>query len=280
MAGASDNGKSENDLVQAARRGERSALNTLAERHQQRVFSFGMKMCGDAEDAREVAQETLLTMVRSLRDFRGEASISTWLYTVARSFCIKRRRRSKGAPAQHESLDQAGQAQAAAPGPSPEQALLGRETRDAVASALDHLEPEAREVVVLRDIEGLTAPEVATVTGMSVAAVKSRLHRARQALRQRLLAVVGGDDSNQPAPPNCPDVLTLLSKKLEDDVSPDLCAEMERHVDGCPHCKGLCDSLKRTLAVCKSFPSPSVPPDVQESLRKAVQAALDERRSD
>jgi RNA polymerase sigma-70 factor (ECF subfamily) len=54
---------------------------------------------------------------------------------------------------------------------------------------------------------------------------------------------------------------------------------MERHVDGCPHCKGLCDSLKRTLAVCKSFPSPSVPPEVQESLRKAVQEALDERGS-
>jgi RNA polymerase sigma-70 factor (ECF subfamily) len=279
MMGASDNAKTENDLVQAARRGERSALNALAERHQQRVFSFGMKMCGDVEDAREVAQETLLTMVRSLRDFRGEAAISTWLYTVARSFCIKRRRRSKGEPAQHESLDQAGQAQASAPGPSPEQALLGRETRDAVASALDHLEPEAREVVVLRDIEGLTAPEVAMVTGMSVAAVKSCLHRARQALRQQLLAVVGGDDSNLPALPNCPDVLTLLSKKLENDVSPDLCAEMERHVDGCPHCKGLCDSLKRTLAVCKSFPSPSVPPEVQESLRKAVQEALDERGS-
>lgn len=276
MVAESDDVRTEDALVRAARGGDRSALNALAEQHQQRVFGFGMKMCGDPEDAKEVAQETLLTMVRSLRDFRGDATISTWLYTVARSFCIKKRRRTKGAPTHHETLDEAAQERAPAPAPSPEQTLLGREERDAVAAALDHLEPEAREVVVLRDIEGLTAPEVAAVTGLSVAAVKSRLHRARQALRERLLAVVGGDSDRPPAP-SCPDVLTLLSKKLEDDVSPELCAEMERHVDSCPHCKGLCDSLKRTLAVCKSFPSPSVPRHVQESLRKTVHAALDER---
>jgi RNA polymerase sigma-70 factor (ECF subfamily) len=216
-------------------------------------------------------------MVRSVRDFRGEASLSTWLYTVARSLCIKKRRRTKGAPAQHEALDGTTYEQAAAPDPSPEQTLLAREARDAVAAALDQLEPEAREVVILRDLEGLTAPQVAEVTGLSVAAVKSRLHRARQSLRTQLLAVVGGE-GGAAAQPSCPDVLTLLSKKLENEISPDLCAEMERHVDGCPHCKRLCDSLKRTLALCKSASSPLVPRHVQESLRKAVQAALDEQR--
>jgi RNA polymerase sigma-70 factor (ECF subfamily) len=273
MAHEGDGSQTEDALLLAARKGDRAALGDLLERQQQRVFAFGMKMCGDVEDAQEVAQDTLLSMVRSVRDFRGEASLSTWLYTVARSFCIKKRRRSKGAPAQHEPLDAAEREQASAAAPSPEQALLGRETRDAVAAALDQLEPEAREVVILRDIEGLTASEVAQVTGLSVAAVKSRLHRARQSLRTQLLAVVGGEEVAL-AQPNCPDVLTMLSKKLEDEISPDLCAEMERHVDGCPHCKGVCDSLKRTLALCKSAPSPLVPQHVQESLRKAVQAAL------
>jgi len=277
MVNEGDAAPTEDALLLAARKGDRAALGDLLERHQRQVFAFGMKMCGDSEDAQEVAQNTLLSMVRSVRDFRGEASLSTWLYTVARSFCIKKRRRTKGAPAHHEPLDAAAHEQAAEPAPSPEQTLLGRETRDAVAAALDQLEPEAREVVILRDLEGLTAPEVAQITGLSVAAVKSRLHRARQSLRTQLLAVVGGD-GGAPAQPNCPDVLTMLSKKLEDEISPDMCAEMERHVDGCPHCKGLCDSLKRTLALCKSAPSPQVPRQVQESLRKAVQAALDEQR--
>jgi RNA polymerase sigma-70 factor (ECF subfamily) len=265
--------ETESALLAAARKGDRAALSALLEQHQRKVFSFGVKMCGDAEDAKDVAQETLLTMARTVQDFRGDASLSTWLYTVARSFCIKKRRRTKGAPASHEPLDKATLAYDGEPTTTPEQTLLGREARETVAAALDQLEPEAREVVILRDIEGLTAAEVANVTGTSIAAVKSRLHRARAALREHLLAVVGGETS-EPARPSCPDVLTMLSKKLEDEISPDVCAQMEAHVAECPHCRGVCDSLKRTLALCKSLPTPTVPKHVQDSLRKAVASAI------
>ena len=275
MSAPNDQSSAESDLLAAARQGDRSALSALLARHQQRVFGFGVKMCGNPDDARDVAQDTLLTMARKLQDFRGDASLSTWLYTVARSFCIKKRRRTKGAPAYHEPLDRATQERTGEPAATPEQMLLGREARETVAAALDQLEPEAREVLVLRDIEGLTAAEVAEVTGVSVAAVKSRLHRARAALRERLLAVVGGEPA-EPRPASCPDVLTMLSRKLEDEISPDVCAEMEQHVAGCPHCASVCDSLKRTLAVCKALPSPEVPAHVQESLRKAVADAMDD----
>jgi RNA polymerase sigma-70 factor, ECF subfamily len=281
MLSENDRTASESSLIAAARRGDRAALSRLLENHQQRVFGFGVKMCGDVEDAKDVAQETLLTLVRTMRDFRGEASISTWLYTVARSFCIKKRRRTKGAPAHHEPLDKVSQEtapDAAAAAPTPEQMLLGREARETVAAALDKLDPDWREVIVLRDIEGLSAAEVAEVTGTSVAAVKSRLHRARTALRENLLGVVGGEPAT-PAPASCPDVLTMLSKKLEDEISPDVCAKMEAHLEGCPHCKSLCDSLKQTLAVCSALPTPSVPTQVQESLRKAVAEAIDQNQS-
>jgi RNA polymerase sigma-70 factor (ECF subfamily) len=66
----------------------------------------------------------------------------------------------------------------------------------------------------------------------------------------------------------------MLSRKLEDEISPEVCAEMEQHVAGCPHCASLCDSLRRTLAVCKTLPTPEVPTDVQASLRQAVANAL------
>jgi RNA polymerase sigma-70 factor (ECF subfamily) len=266
---------SEGSLVEAARRGDRAALSRLLEQHQQRVFGFGVKMCGDVEDAKEVAQETLLTLVRNLPGFRGEASISTWLYTVARSFCIKKRRRTKGAPAHHEPLDTVTRetaSEAAAAVFTPEQMLQSREARDAVATALDMLDPDWREVIVLRDIEGLSAAEVADVTGLGVAAVKSRLHRARAALRTNLVALLG--ETSTPAPASCPDVLTMLSKKLEDEMSPEVCAQMEDHLQGCPHCKGLCDSLKKTLAACRALPTPSVPVQVQESLRRAIAEAM------
>ena len=276
MTGEGSDATTESGLLVAARKGDRAALAKLLERHQQKVFGFGVKMCGDSEDAKDVAQETLLTMARTMKDFRGDASLSTWLYTVARSFCIKKRRRTKGAPAFHEPLDHAAHESASEPSMTPEQALLGREAHETVATALDALEPEAREVVILRDVEGLTAAEVAEVTGASVAAVKSRLHRARTALREHLLALLGGEPAAG-ATPSCPDVLTMLSKKLEDEISPDVCAEMEAHVASCPHCSGVCDSLKRSLALCKSLPTPTVPQHVQDSLRRAVASALAEK---
>jgi RNA polymerase sigma-70 factor (ECF subfamily) len=281
MSSENESTASESTLIAAARRGDPAALSRLLENHQQRVFGFGVKMCGDVEDAKDVAQETLLTLVRTMREFRGEATISTWLYTVARSFCIKKRRRTKGAPAHHEPLDKVSQETASdtsVAAPTPEQTLLGRETREMVAAALDQLDPEWREVIVLRDIEGLSATEVAEVTGVSVAAVKSRLHRARAALRESLLGLIGEEPSS-PALASCPDVLTMLSKKLEDEISPDVCAKMEAHLAGCPHCKSLCDSLKKTLAVCSSLPTPSVPTQVQESLRKAVAEAIGESQA-
>src|SRR5574342_169891 len=96
--------RADSELLEAARRGDADSLEALLARHQAQVYRFGMKMCRDPEDARDVLQDTLLAVARTVKDFRGAASVSTWLYTIARSFCIKRRRRSKFAPAQEESL--------------------------------------------------------------------------------------------------------------------------------------------------------------------------------
>src|SRR5512143_3531332 len=89
-------------LLERARAGDHRALESLLERHQAQVYRFGMKMCRDPEDAKDVLQDTLLAMARGVKDFRGASSVSTWLYTIARSFCIKKRRRSKFAPDQEE----------------------------------------------------------------------------------------------------------------------------------------------------------------------------------
>ena len=82
-------------LLDRARTGDRRALEDLIGRHQRRVYRFGLKMCRDPEDAKDVLQETLIAAARNIRDFRGASAVSTWLYTIARSFCIKRRRRGK-----------------------------------------------------------------------------------------------------------------------------------------------------------------------------------------
>lgn len=261
-------------LIEAARGGDREALEAFIERQQGRVLRFGMKMCRDPEDARDVAQETLLAAARGIAGFREAASPSTWLFTIARSFCIKKRRRSKFAPASVLPLD--GEERRAAlevpdGGRGPEQVLENRRLAAALDTAIAALEPKYREVLVLRDVEGLKAAEVAAATGLGVEAVKSRLHRARLQVRERLAPHLG---RIPPPGRSCPDILGLFSRHLEDEVDPETCAQMERHLASCPRCTSACDSLKRVLSVCRSSPAPAVPSNLQESVRAGIRAFL------
>jgi RNA polymerase sigma-70 factor, ECF subfamily len=269
------------DLLDSARAGNPDALERLLARHQAQVYRFGMKMCRDPEDARDVLQDTLLAMARSVRDFRGASSISTWLYTIARSFCIKKRRRSKFAPSQERSLDTDAAPEAARladPARAPDGALADRQVGEAIEQAIAALEPGYREVLLLRDVEGLSASEVAEVVGISTQAVKSRLHRARLAVRGQVAPLLGiqvGASVSE----TCPDVLTLFSRHLEDEISAEVCAEMERHLEACPRCRSACDSLKRTLALCRTpRPSDHVPASIQASVRIAIRDFLAQNR--
>ena len=137
------------------------------------------------------------------------------------------------------------------------------------------LEPMYREVLLLRDVEGLTAPEVAHITGASVQAVKSRLHRARLSVRAHVAPLLGIPTDLPAAAGTCPDVLELFSAHLEGELSPEVCATMERHIEDCPRCKGACDSVKRTLSLCQAAaPAIQVPAAVQASVKVALRNFL------
>ena len=267
----------DDELLAAARQGDAAALEVLLVRYQPHLYRFGLRMCGNVEDAGDVAQESLISMARSLRDFRGDSSVSSWLYTIARRFCIKKRRRSKFAPAREESLDAPETAAAqrlADPAPSPEQTATNRELAVALTRAIDALDPAQREVLLLRDVEGLSAPEAAKVLGISIEAVKSRLHRARVAVRQDLAPVLGRPADGSPRTAMCPDVLTLFSRHLEGEIDPSVCATMEAHLAQCSHCRHTCESLKRTLAICRQLPTPDVPASLATSVKAAIRAFL------
>lgn len=270
------------ELLAAAQAGDPKALDEILERHQRRVYRFGLKMCRDAEDAKDVLQDTLIAAARTIRDFRGASSVSTWLYTIARSFCIKHRRRSKFAPDQEESLDSREPGlearQVIDPTRGPDDELSGRQVEDALESAIAGLDPMYREVLVLRDVEGLSAPEVGEIMGLTVEAVKSRLHRARTAVREAVAPVLSPDTVGpraEPIAPGCPDIVQLFSQHLEGEISGDLCATMERHLAKCPTCEARCDSLQRTLSLCKNAALPEVPVSVQNSVRKAIKQFIE-----
>ncbi len=256
----------------AASRGDRRALERLLAGEQARLYAYSKSMCHHAADAEDVTQDTMLAVARHIHTFRGEASFSSWLFHIARSFCIKKRRRRLGQPATFEPLERA-----RLPGgdAGPEAAVGRKEIGRILDEALRALPRDVREVIVLRDLEGLSAAEAAEVMGLSVGALKSKLHRARAALEAQLAPALGLSTGKRAKGSSCPDVLQLYSRKLEGELSPNLCKELEGHVASCVQCKGACQALKRSLAVCQR--TPIVPRDVQERVRAAVRVVLDER---
>jgi RNA polymerase sigma-70 factor (ECF subfamily) len=270
---AGDRDPRDDDLLLAASRGgDAAALEALIVRHQPRVYRFGLKMCRNAEDAADVVQETFAAMARTVRGFRGDASVPTWLYTIARSFCLKKRRRRRFAPARTESLEAARAERLPDQAPDPERTAAREEVASALSHAIDSLEPAQREVLVLRDVEGLSASEVAGVLRLTVPAVKSRLHRARLTVRARMAPLLERPAAG--AAGRCPNVLMLFSQHLEGEIAPEACARMQAHLAACRDCRGACESLKRTLALCGATPAPQVPASLRDSVRDAIRDFL------
>ena len=253
-------------LISAARDGDRAALERLLAAEQARIYSFGLKMCRNGEDARDIVQDTMFAVARGISGFRGDAAFSTWLFQIARSFCIKKRRARKGAPKHTEALDHVPESALTDATPSPEQTARGKELETLLNEGLATLPVAAREVIVLRDVEGLTAPEVAQVLGISVDAVKSKLHRARASLHKALAPRL---DPATTSTGQCPDILAMYSRQLEGDLNGALCAKLEAHVAECPRCAGTCDALKKSLAVCKTLVV--VPDEVQAAVRTSLE---------
>ncbi|HEX8796898.1 MAG TPA: sigma-70 family RNA polymerase sigma factor, partial [Polyangiaceae bacterium] len=247
----------------------KESIGKLLESYAPTIHRFALRMCRDPEDARDVVQETMLAASRGLDGFRGESSLSTWLFTIARSFCIKARRLRTGEPERVLSLESEDVEPMRSGAAAPDEAAGERELGRALEAAIGALDPMYREVLVLRDAEGLTAPEVATVLGIGVDAVKSRLHRARTAVREKLAPLLHAD---APPSPGCPDVVPILSRYLEGEIAHTDCADMECHVAGCPRCRAQCDSLRRTLDLCRASATRAqqVPPEVQEQVRRAL----------
>jgi RNA polymerase sigma-70 factor, ECF subfamily len=257
-------------LLNRAREGDTEALETLLIAVQPQLYRFSLKMCRQSQDAEDVLQDSMMTLARSFRDFRGASSLSTWLFTIARSFCIKKRRKSKFAPAKEESLhtlDPFERDTIADRGPSPAEQLETKETWEQVQWGIQQLEPSYREILVLRDIEGLATKEVAEIVGLGSNAVKSRLHRARSQLRDALTK------TPYIRREGCPDIRLVFSQHLEGDLSQDICNTMKEHVDQCPICSAECAGLQVALNACSTSVC-EVPAHVQEQVRAGIKLAL------
>ena len=184
------------DEVARARAGDREAFETLVSRHEAAVFRICLRLLADREDALEASQETFLRAYRAVARFRGAATFRTWLIGIAVNACRNRLVSAEHRASRHTVGLEADTADGNAaalplpdPAPSPEMRALGGELRQALCRALAAVSAEHREALVLREIEGLEYAEIAAVLGVAEGTVKSRLARARAALRAELEGV-------------------------------------------------------------------------------------------
>jgi len=178
-------GLSDRALVERAAAGDREAFDLIVVRHRGSVFRLARLLVPQQHEAEDVLQQTFLAAWRSAGQFRGDASLRTWLLTITRHTALRARERRQREPIDDTPLDELGRA-AGWGGPDPEAMALASQRRDLLAAAFEALTPEDREVLTLRDLEGLSGEETAALLGVGLAAMKSRLHRARLALAVRV----------------------------------------------------------------------------------------------
>jgi RNA polymerase sigma-70 factor, ECF subfamily len=194
----------EGDLFRKAREGDFAAYEALVARLQGRVFGLARRITGQEQDAEDVVQQTFLSVIEHIRDFREESRVATWILRIAANHALKILRKRRGmrtVPLETEGSD--GDTYASIPHPdfianwrdNPENLAQRGEVNRILMSAMDELDEKYRVVFVLRDIEGLSIKETAEMIGISEANVKIRLLRARLLLREKFTRIFGDESS-------------------------------------------------------------------------------------
>jgi RNA polymerase sigma-70 factor (ECF subfamily) len=184
----------DSDTLTALRAGDPAALAALFDAHADKLYRLALSLLRDPAEAEDIVQETFVKVMTRLEQFEGRARLETWLYRVAYNASLERLRRKQADPLPEDEPEADG-----LPMPqslvdwssTPETALLGAEVGVALEAAIQQLPESLRVVFLLRDVEGFSTEEAAEALGVSVAAAKVRLHRARLALREQLAGYFG-----------------------------------------------------------------------------------------
>ena len=177
------------EMIAQCKKGDREAFNELILKYQKQVFGIAYGMLSDYEDASDAAQEVFVNVYRSISSFREQASFTTWLYRICRNVCsdMLRKRQRRGPQLSLDNDDDDDPLMnTASDAPGPAEVYEQTERQAAVRQALDTLKTDYKEVIVYCDMQGMSYEEAAVILKCPVGTVKSRLNRARNALRKKL----------------------------------------------------------------------------------------------
>ncbi len=182
-------------MIQRCIRGDETAWRWLLEQHKERLFQMAVGMLGDESEAEEATQETFVRIFRHLAGFRGGSSLYTWACRICINLCLRRQEHTRKSRARQVSLDgmeATDRIEMLVQGETPEDELLERELAGYLRQELRSLPEKLQATLVLRKIDGLSYEEIAEVLGISLGTVKSRVHRARSLLKERLKDYIYG----------------------------------------------------------------------------------------
>lgn len=184
--------ETDHGLINKIRQGSVEAMEKIVKRYENAIFNFGLRMCGQRQDAEDIAQDTFLNALKSLPGFREETKLKNWLFHIATNACLRKRRKKNHQPEREIPLedfidnDTKGKLEIPDWTTNPDNALMQAEMKTAIDSAISELPPDYRMVLTLRDVEGFNTEETAEIIGISQQLVKTRLHRARFALKKSI----------------------------------------------------------------------------------------------
>lgn len=182
----------EQRLIERLKRRDEQAFRLFVRAYQDKVFNLVYRMLGDTQEAEDLSQEVFITVFKNIDSFRGDSKFSTWLFRIAVNHCKNRLkylgRRARGRTRALDDVPEGALTDSPLQGamPRPDRLALGKELEGVVQKAIAALEEEHRVLIILRDIENLPYHEIADITGLNPGTVKSRLHRARVALKDQV----------------------------------------------------------------------------------------------
>jgi len=178
------NGHEDNFLIKQAIRGDAYAFEQLMRKHESRMYSVAIRMCGNREDAQDCVQDAMLRIYRALDRFKGQSSFSTWVYRITMNTCLDElRRRKVRASTSLDTLLESGWSPTDETD-TPERHAIDAERRKALSGAIQSLPEDMRSAIVLREMQGLSYEEISDVLSVNVGTIKSRISRGREKLRQ------------------------------------------------------------------------------------------------
>lgn len=275
---------------EGVRREDLFAYEKLIEDLAPSLYRVAYGITQDVMEAQDAVQDAMVSMISKLGDFQERSAISTWLYRITVNASLDRvrlrRRRGETIPIDEflpKFTDEGRYVEEIVDwSEAPLDRLLSKEARDRIRTAIESLPEDQRVVLVMKDVEGLALAEIATALDLSLPAVKSRLHRARLALRG-VLASYFREEGVQPMEKGrpsrmrkhtCKEIVELLCDYLEGELPSDEKEELDRHMEDCPPCLAFLRTYQKTSQICRALR----PEDIPEELRQRLERFLQEAR--